>query len=285
MDELEKTTSPYLEDPVYTVKNKAKDSEDSIFRTYSLGIATTGLIRYEWHSAIFDMVVPMCHGPSKTYGANLHYFSSIGYHVAEARNLIVQNFLKDNFTEWLFFIDHDTLPHPFTFAYMTQHIREKKYPIVSGLYFSKTFPSQPLVFRGTRNGVYTDWQCGDLVNTSAVPMGMTIIHRSILEWCYARSREVMCTDGTVVKEVFRTPRDRIVDPQSNSYFTLVGTEDLWFCEKLMDLNVFEETGWGHLKNEKYPFLVDTRIFCKHIDQKGQVWPYEDSYKTFNLKDK
>jgi hypothetical protein len=36
--------------------------------------------------------------------------------------------------------------------------------------------------------------------------------------------------------------------------------------------LFEKAGWPKFQKMKYPYLVDTSIFVKHIDQNGQMWP-------------
>ena len=51
-----------------------------------------------------------------------------------------------------------------------------------------------------------------------------------------------------------------------------GTSDLAFCKDLQEKKIFEKTGWDKFQKMKYPILIDTSIFVKHIDQDGTQWP-------------
>ena len=260
---------PLTETPEFLVKSTKSKVANK--HSMMLAIPSTGLVRYEWHLAMMSIVVPVVLNWDRRVRPLL-YSGPVGYHVAEARNLLVMDFLNTADIEWLFFIDHDVLPHPFTYAFMLEHMREKKYPIVSGLYYTKGYPTSPLIFRGRGEGPYLDWTPGDIVKVDGVVMGMTIIHRSILEYMWKNSPERITIDGQVIREVFRSPRDFYLDPEAMEIGSYCGTEDLWFCECLMKQGVFEKTGWSHLKDDPYPFLTDTRINCKHIDGSGRMYP-------------
>ena len=77
-----------------------------------VGIPTTGLIRYEWAVARYGQVIP-CNWSQVEC---LHFYSPaspVGFQVADARNLICNVALRENF-EWVFFIDHDVVLSPIT---------------------------------------------------------------------------------------------------------------------------------------------------------------------------
>jgi hypothetical protein len=41
----------------------------------------------------------------------------------------------------------------------------------------------------------------------------------------------------------------------------------------MNENILEKTGWKKVAKRKYPVLVDTGIFCRHIDvNTGKQYP-------------
>lgn len=235
-----------------------------------LGVPTTGLVRFEWFAAMQAMIVPISYA-TRMSGRNITFTSPIGMHVAEARNHIVDDFLKND-SEWLLFIDHDVLPNSFTHGFMLEHLQNRRFPIFSGLYYTKSSPSYPLVFRGRGIGPYTNWKMGDQVMVDGLPMGMTMIHRSILEYMSKHSPSVQISTGVVVKEIFKSPRIRYEDPETLKQGSLIGTEDLHFCERVMSEGVFAKTGWKSLAKKKYPFMIDTRIICKHIDMNGTQWP-------------
>jgi hypothetical protein len=259
---------PRNEDGQVTFKIK---QNPVIRNTFPIGLPTTGLVRFEWAATMMQMSYPMCMNTRTIRRPiDLNIISPIGYHVAEARNLIVQDFLKTD-SEWLFFIDHDVLLPPNTYYCLLEHIRAKKYPIISGLYCVKTPEYQPIVLRGRGDGAYTDFKLGDQVECDGIPMGCALIHRSILQLAWSSAREVRTTGGEIVREVFRSPRDWIIDPETNLGGMLIGTEDLWFCERVMENKLYERLGWT-TPSKEYPFLVDTRIRCNHIGSDGRCWP-------------
>ena len=149
---------------------------------------------------------------------------------------------------------------------------------MSGLYFCKGSHPEPLIFRGRGNGYYDKWKKGDKVMVNGIPMGLTLIHRSLLEVMYNESD--IYTAGTtkgpvVVRKVFETPRASFFDPETLKYETRIGTEDLHWCERVMNTKVFERCGveeYKKFQDMEYPFLIDTSMFCQHIDQNGIMYP-------------
>lgn len=264
---------PYTEQPrlIYESYKNAVDSKIAVM----IGIPTTGNVRFEWYMAMTGMVIPVCFAYSASARPILMN-SPQGYLVAEARNLILGDFIKKD-VEWLLFIDHDVLPHPYTWGFFMEHMLKKDYPIVSGLYYAKGDPSLPLVFRGRGAGPYLDWKLGDQVEVDGVVMGMTLMHRSIIEYLHKNSPVKQTRDNHIIKEVFVSPRQINVDPETLSWSQNVGTEDLYLCQRIISENILSKTGWKKLAKKKYPFLTDTRIFCKHIDNNGIQYP-----KEFNI---
>ena len=149
-----------------------------------------------------------------------------------------------------------------------------KIPLMSGLYYAKGEPAPPLVFRGRGNSYYSDWTLGDKVWVDAVPMGCTLIHKSILIEAAKVSKEyhVPGIKGPI-RKIFETPRKAWYDPESARYQKETGTEDIFFCDKLLKHKILKKAGWHKLAKKKYPFLVDTSLFCKHIDlATGKQYP-------------
>jgi hypothetical protein len=106
----------------------------------------------------------------------------------------------------------------------------------------------------------------------AVPMGCVIIHRSILEVMWNDSPEYMAGDQ-LTRRVFHTPEISWFDPQSGVNNS-VGTSDMEFCARMIIDKVFERAGWKSFQKKKFPFLIDTNIFCGHIDPNGISYPSE-----------
>lgn len=235
-----------------------------------IGIPTTGVIRYEWHSAFSGMIIPT----NWLSSAVVQFVSSpLGYAVAEARNLVVRKFLQGD-AEWLFFIDHDVLPSPNTFIWLDEHMRKAKYPVIGGLYYTKGYPAEPLIYRGSGTGPYRGFKLGDVVKCDGLGMGFTLIHRDMLQYIAEKSPRIRLPDRTEVRKVFDTPRQTWCDPETGQWVRQVGTEDLYFLKRIVTEGALKQPRWKHLVKEKYPFIIDTNMFCWHIQMNGQVYPLD-----------
>ena len=169
--------------------------------------------------------------------------------------------------------EDDTCLPPDAFIRFNEYMRKADIPVVSALYYTKSQPSEPLVYRGRGNSFYGDWKPGDLVWCDGVPTGALLIHASILRKMWDESPEYM-VGNQVTRKVFETPAKMWFDPQSGQFQTLVGTSDLYWCDRVMSGDYLKKAGWGKFAEEHMPnpFLVDTAIFARHIDQTGVSFP-------------
>lgn len=243
-----------------------------------VGIPMTGLIRSEWHLAYIAQIIP-CNWSQHVYSHIYNHYTPLRFLVADARNLIVQKAVKEEY-EWLFFIDHDViLPHN-TFAKWNERLRKADVPIFGGLYFTKSLPAEPLIYRGRGNSYYSKWKLGTEVWCDGMGLGCHVIHVSILKYLYENSLEYTIKTGdktyVTAREVFVTPFESF--RSSGGFFKFSGTEDLPFYERIIKEDVFKKIGWKIKR--KYPFLCDTSIFCKHIDQSGRQFPMAGEENEF-----
>ncbi len=182
------------------------------------------------------------------------------------------------------FIDHDTILPPTFLITVNERIMKEHIPIWSGLYFTKSVPSEPLVFRGKGNGYFSNWKMGDKVWVDSIPLGCAVIHRSILQvaWDEAEDYEA---NGMKMKRVFETPVRMWEDAKTKTWQTQTGTEDLNFCWRLKDKGMFKKAGWPEYQKKEHPFLIDTNVFCKHITPDGTMFPAQGEEKFFMKKGK
>lgn len=234
-----------------------------------IGIPMTGLVRSEWMLARYGQVIP-CNWSQVDMMSYIDTTSPIGFTVADARNIIATHAVENGF-EWLFFIDHDTILPPYTILEFNDMMLKGDVPIFGGLYFTRSVPSEPLVYRGRGNSYFKDWEIGDKVWVDGLPMGCTMIHTSILKALYNESEEYNL-EGRKVRRIFETPASVVFDPETNSWMSSVGTEDLKFCDRVINDNIFEKAGWDEYKNKEFPFLINTKVYCKHIDNNGIQYP-------------
>lgn len=241
-------------------------------RRLLVGIPTLGVVRIEWDLARRSLVVPINWSSGELISSHLpESVVAQGYTTADAQNVILERFILDDF-EWLILYEDDVLPPSDTFIKLEQYMTKGDVPIVSGLYYSKGNPSWPLVFRGRGNGCFTKFKRGDKVWVDGVPTGLILFHRSILEWFWKNTPKYTLPDGRKIPQVFKFPRESWYDPEQDRYFAHMGTSDLWLCDRILKEGVMGKAGWPKLAKSRYPFLMDTSIFCRHIDINGNVYP-------------
>lgn len=230
---------------------------------------TMGVIRMEWALSRWGQIIPM-NWTMVQYMEYINSYVPMNYTVPDAQNLIVKEALEKDF-EWLLLIEDDTAPPPDALVRLNKYMRDRTVPVISGLYFSRSEPSEPLVFRGRGTSVHWDWKAGDLVWCDGVPTGFLLIHCSILRAMWNESPEYI-SRGQVVRRVFEVPEEVKMNPELTMIETLTGTSDLRWCSRVMKEGFFEKAGWPKYQKMEYPFLVDTNILCMHIDKDGTVYP-------------
>lgn len=236
-----------------------------------IAVPTLGNIRAEWAMARWGQVIP-----TNWSHADVMQFMDqnmpIGFSVADARNVCCREVVEKDF-EWLLFIDDDVIiPHDI-FIKINDYIRKGDIPVVSGLYFTKSIPPEPLIYRGRGTSYYSDWKVGDKVWVDGIPMGLTLIHGSIIKKMYTESEDYMV--GTaLMRRVFETPSKVWYDEEKDCTRGITGTEDLTWCTRVMEEGFLERSGWKDFakKHPQYPFLLDTSMYCQHINPRGHKFP-------------
>jgi hypothetical protein len=200
----------------------------------------------------------------------LNSYVPIEYLLPDAENLIAKEVVEGDF-EWLLSIEQDNILPRDAFVRINEYIKEKKVPVVSGLYFTKSNPTEPIMYRGRGNGPYEDWKIGDKVWVDGVPFGFTLIHGSIIKALWDESEEYS-VNGVTTRRVFATPNMNWGDPEKGAMASTRGTTDLAFCTRLMKDGIFKKAGWPAYQKKQFPFLVDTNIFIGHMDNNGRNYP-------------
>jgi hypothetical protein len=247
-----------------------------------ISVPMTGLIRGEWALARYGQCIP-CNWSQHEVITWIDQMSPLGYLVADARNVAVENFMRGQY-DWLFFIDHDVVLPPNVFVRWNEYMHQKKYPIFGGLYFTKSVPSEPLVYRGLGTSYFDDWKLGDKVWVDGMGLGCHMIHRSILEVIYKESPQYSLGDS-VARQVFQTPSSQVYDAEKQGWMSKGGTEDMTFYHRLIDDGLLAKAGWPKYQKMKYPYLCDTSIFCRHIDWNGTQYPSQGEEQQYMPKPK
>lgn len=255
--------------PIRPFKIIKKNKFGSYINRLLIGTATTGEVRMEWVMARYGQIIPT-NWSQVQMNQFLNPYAPIGYQVADAQNLIIKAAVEQDY-EWLLLIEHDNVLPEDAFLRFNRYIRGADIPVVSGLYYTKTVPSEPLVYRGRGTSAYTKFTLGEKVWCDGVPTGCLLIHCSILREMWQDSPEYTAGD-TKTRKIFDTPRKLWYDPQTHEYNQTTGTSDLDWCTRVMEGGYFKKAGWDGYQKKKYPFLVDTNIFVRHIRTDGKMFP-------------
>jgi len=143
--------------------------------------------------------------------------------------------------DWVLYIDDDVIFPPNTLIKLLHRNKD----IVGGVYWSKSEPPVPLIFKGHMQGTYRDWHAGDFIKVDAMGMGLTLIRTKVFK---AMEKPWFTLDYTYQEAENRTTKD---------YGT---TEDLYFYKKARDhgFEVWCDTSlqaWHYEKNTKQMFGI------------------------------
>lgn len=253
------------------------DSGKPLRNKLLIGTPTLGVIRVEWASARYGQVIP-CNWSSANVWAGYNNTYPVGYMVADAQNILVDIAIKQNY-EWLLFVEDDVVLPIDAFLTFNRYMKDGSLPVVSGLYFLKSNPPEPLIYRGRGNGAFFDWKIGSKVWCDGVPTGCLLINCSLLKIMYEESPEYTTGSNQKVRKVFETPAKIWCDPENGKYQSAAGTSDLYWCDRVIQEKILFRAGYKILAKKKYPFLVDTSIFCRHIDlTSGNQYPMNVDWK-------
>lgn len=244
-------------------------AKDKYVNRVCIGTPTTGLVRMEWVNARFGQTIPTnwSHVDVQQW---MSPWVPLGFQVADAENLIAKAVVEQDF-EWLLFIEHDNVLPPKALLKINDYMLKGDIPVVGGLYFTKSVPPEPMIYRDRGRGYYTDWKLGDKVWAQGIPFGFTLIHGDIIRELWKDSPEYV-VNGTITRRVFHAPNEVNLDPESQGMWSEMGTSDLAWCKRVKEGNYFAKAGFPKIQAKENPFLIDTTIFVKHITEKGEIFP-------------
>lgn len=258
-----------------TLKTTLKDSGNSDFiQRLLVATPTLGLIRAEWMAARYNCVIPT--NFSKTDMLSyLNSFIPLRYTVADAQNLAVKACIEGKFN-WLLFVEDDNIPPQNMFLDFTEYMDKGDIPVVSGLYFTRSVPPEPMVYRGRGSHYFRDWKLEDKIWVDGVPTGMLLIHANLLKVMYDDSPEyTIAHTGDHARRVFDTPAQSWFNESTGAQEMLVGTSDLDWCTRIIKGDYLTKAGFPEIAKKRWPFLIDTNIYSKHIDRgSGVQYPIE-----------
>lgn len=155
--------------------------------------------------------------------------------IAEKRNAGVKAALAMG-ARYVMFIGDDTIPPPHAFMQLLQQIqRNPGTGIVTGMYFSRSNPPQPMVWRGYMDGAYYNWHYGEFFEVDWAGCDMMLVDTSI----FAKIPEPWFS------------QDYVFSPEQKQPIALA-TEDIYFYEKV--------------RAHGYKAYCDASVQCIHQDR-------------------
>lgn len=191
--------------------------------TVLMCIPTRGMVPMEWAMSLRHLLIPQ--------GVSVEIKGLAGYPIDDMRNEFVSDFLKGNY-DYLFMNDDDTLLPPLAL----DRLLSRELDIVSGLYFRRMAPIEPVAFvddpTAGDTGIKTIPAYGvGLMPVDYVGAGCLLISRKVLE--------------TMAYPWFFWARNDQRVPVTERI-----SEDLYFCRKA------REAGFS--------IFLDASIRCPHV---------------------
>lgn len=195
-----------------------------------VGIPSFGMVSHYFAQARGSQQFPLVSSSMDRY--------VVGKPIAEARNEIVQ-YAIDSDADYIYWLDDDVIAPADAFLKLWRHQKD----IINGVYWSKSNPPMPLLFRGHLNMPYLNWHIGDLIEIDAAGNGLTLVKT----------------------DVYRTISEKIGGPwYSTEYGSFPGvkqtphnnTEDLYFYWKA--------------KKAGFKVWADTSVQAHHYDKNGNA---------------
>lgn len=89
----------------------------------------------------------------------------------------IAEFAVEQGADWVLFIDDDVIFPPNTLLQLLSRNKD----IVGGVYWSKSDPPVPLMFRGHMRGSHMNWHVGDFIKVDAMGDGLTLIKTKVFK--------------------------------------------------------------------------------------------------------
>lgn len=161
-----------------------------------------------WAVALATMDWPM--------GIDVNYCVVEGMEVGNARNAIAEQCLETN-SKYLWFIDDDTAPPRHAAKRLIAELqKDDDLAVCGGIYCTKSETPEPIVQKELRDGVFWNWNVGDVFPCEGLATGCMMIRVDAFR--------------KVEKPWFRT----IDTLDTRDMSGLKATDDLFFCGKLKE---------------------------------------------------
>ncbi len=171
---------------------------------------------------------------------------------AEARTKVVQQAREHN-AKWLFMVDTDVFPPPDAITKLMSHSK----PIVTGIYYMKSHPPQPVIFKQMGDGPYWDYPVDDFFEIEGSGLGCCLINMEVFDEFDKHNLPYFKENWVYTK------------PDGSKIKVKVG-EDHWFFIKAKELG--------------FQPYCDSSVICDHLDvETGAIFPGEKEVERVRNK--
>jgi SAM-dependent methyltransferase len=196
-----------------------------------VGIPSFGMVSTAFAQSVAGLQFPLVSSKIDKYVLNKP--------IADARNEIVEFALEQN-ANYIYWLDDDVVAPGDSFLKLYNHQKD----IINGVYWSKSNPTMPLLFRNHLEGPYWNWHVGDLIEVDAAGMGLTLVKTDVY-------REISRTVGGPWYSVDYSSFAGVKQTPYNN------TEDLYFYWKA--------------RKAGYQIWADTSVQAMHYDKSNNVF--------------
>jgi hypothetical protein len=166
-------------------------------------------------------------------------------------------------SRYLFMIDDDTVCPNHTLKSLTYEIeKDPKIMVAGGIYCTKEEPPRPLVFKRLGDGCFWSWKAGEVFDVEGIGTGAMLIKTEVFKnmpkpWFY---------------EPDEAPQNeaRKIGEQDIPIARRGGTDDLYFCQKVLDQG-------GRI-------IAHGGVLCAHIGQNGVIYSLPDDSYPFRKEE-
>ena len=194
----------------------------------AVGLPTWGKVSMRWAQARAHLGFPL--------GSSAVDLMIENEEIANARNIIVKKAMEAK-ADYVFFLGDDVICPPNTVI----QLLSRNVDIVTGIYWTKGYPTRPYIWKGLQRGEYLDWKAGEFFEIDFTGVDCTLIRL----------------------DVFR-----------NIEFPWFSRDWLWNRDQQKPSELATEDFYFYLKAQKagYKVWADTSIQCFHEDrQSGQTF--------------
>lgn len=185
--------------------------------TFLVCIPTLGMVPIEFVVGFSRMQMPM--------NALCQSMIVRGMEIGVARNYAGERLLSlDPMPEYLLFLGDDMIMQWDSLLLLYEEMKTGKWDILTGLYYMKAEPPQPVMGRKSVVGAmkpHRDFVPGDIIPVDLCGLDFTLIHHEV----FKKMSSPYFKSGP---SLFNTSDGRGI---------VAHTEDVWFCDKALDLGL------------------------------------------------